>query len=174
MHTSRKKAVQALSEAGKTIVVLAVEGIPIDGMPYHNGNGHGDVSLGALLFQARAAERQTTGRGLADNVQTWLRAAQQEPFYVEAHELGDRLSRATGMRVIVGFTQHGIPTLEDALDQAFSSGAEKIVLVNPEMYEGSHPCADDRSAEVNDSGNHLIGDKDLKVSWLVEHLASEL
>jgi hypothetical protein len=123
-----------LNRTNKVVVVLAIRGMPIEGFPCPTEDE--TASLGTLLVQAQKEEQPAIthrNSGLATKVSAWLKAAQKEPFYLEACALARELSQATGFEVIVGFYEYGLPTLEDALDQAFAGGAEEIILIDPEM-----------------------------------------
>lgn len=134
MDNHGNEALIRLNRTNKAVIVLAIRGVPIEGFPCPAEDEM--FSLGTLLVQAQKAEQPACtdqNTGLAANVRAWLKAAQKEPFYVEARTLAGELNQATGFEVIVGFYEYGLPTLEDALEQAFAGGAEEIILVDPEI-----------------------------------------
>ena len=115
----------------RTVIVLALRGAGPADFP--------QAEMGELLEQHAQLE-QAAGPGRAwferrpADLETCVRAgsrsAGNDPFHVVAHDLGDQLSRVTGCEVVVGFDHFGVPSLEDALEQAAIS-AKQVFVITP-------------------------------------------
>jgi sirohydrochlorin cobaltochelatase len=66
----------------------------------------------------------------------WPRTPENDPFHAGSHRLAERLRRATGLEVIVAFNEFCGPSVEEALGQAASNGAGRIVAITPMMTPG--------------------------------------
>ncbi len=128
----------------KTAIVLAMHGAPPNDFPK---NEIGELfGLHARLEHASGLERAALKRRheeLEAKMRAWPRTIQNDPFFAGSLELASQLSRAAGLKVIVGFNEFCAPTLDEAFDQAPKRGAERIVVVTPVMTRGGdHSEAD--------------------------------
>jgi len=120
-----------------SIIVLAMHGAPPSDFPRRE--------LGEffqLPGQMRQADPETRGR-LAERhseldamLRGWPRTAQNDPYFAGSYELAGHLETATGRRVLVGFFEFCGPSLDEALDQAVESGAERVLVVTPMTTRG--------------------------------------
>lgn len=66
---------------------------------------------------------------LDTKIRTWPRTAQNDHFHTASHKLAAQLGQVTGCEVIVGFNEFCAPSLDEALNQAVTQGAERVVVV---------------------------------------------
>ena len=133
----------------KAIIVLVMHGVPPNNFPKREMAEL--FSLHARMERAVGVERVELERRrleLDAKMRAWPRTAQNDPFYVGSQELGAHLSEATGCEVIVGFNEFCAPSLEDALNQAITRGAEKVIVVTPMMTRGGEHAEVDIPAAV--------------------------
>ena len=78
----------------------------------------------------------------------WPRNAGNDPFWVASLDLAERLSRAAGQPVIVGFNEFCAPSLDEALDQAAARGPVQVRVVTPMMTRGGEHAESDIPAAV--------------------------
>ncbi len=121
----------------KTTILLAMHGIPpLDFPPDETMEL---FALHARLERSVGLEREGLEWRYAEldkRVRAWPRTEQNDPFYVASHELAAEMARQTGLEVRVGFNEFCGPNLSEALAQAVSGGATKIVVITPMMTRG--------------------------------------
>lgn len=81
-------------------------------------------------------------------MRNWHRTPQNDPFYFASLELANYLSQSTKSEVIVGFNEFCAPSLDEALDQAVTRGAEKIIVITPMMTRGGEHSEKDIPAAI--------------------------
>jgi len=121
----------------KAVIVLAMHGAPPLDFPEAEL-----AEFGAL--QARLAHAGAPGPAAAERrflelegkIRAWPRTPRNDPCHAGSQELAVQLRRASGRKVILGFSEFCAPSLDEALDQAAGQGAEKIIVVTPMMTRG--------------------------------------
>jgi sirohydrochlorin cobaltochelatase len=133
----------------KSIVVLAMHGAPPNDFPKQRlGEFFG---LHGRLEFAHGPELEAMQRRyheLEAQVRTWPRTPANDPFHAASLELADRLSEAVGCQVVVGFGEFCAPSLDQALDEAVTRGAESITVVTPMMTRGGEHSEVDIPAAI--------------------------
>lgn len=118
------------------VVVLAAHGAPATDYP--------SMRVGLLMmleFAGRAVERIGALRKwrarLADEVATWPRTAENDPYKAAVDELARQLAFRLGYPVFVAFNEFCIPTVGAAIDQAIAGGAGRLVVVPTMLLRGN-------------------------------------
>ncbi len=133
----------------KTIIVLAMHGAPPNDFPQHETAEL--FGLHARLEHARGPERAALERRhveLEANMRAWPRTPQNDPFHTGSQELAEHLGRVTGCKVIIGFNEFCAPSLDEALDQAATDAAERIIVITPMMTRGGEHSETDIPAAI--------------------------
>jgi sirohydrochlorin cobaltochelatase len=140
----------------KSIIVLAMHGAPPRDFPraemgefmsLHSRMGHSAVSHSPAL-ECRYEE-------LEKQVREWPRTPANDPFSASSQDIATALEKAAGQKVMVGFNEFCAPALDDALERAASSGAERVVVVTPMMTRGGeHSEKDILQAVEKARSNH--------------------
>jgi len=133
----------------RAVVVLAMHGAPPADFPrpefseFMSLHGRAGRSRGAVdePIRLRCVE-------LEKKMRTWPRNAQNDPFFVASQELAERLSRETGLEVMLGFNEFCAPSLDEALDRAAATAAETIIVVTPMMTRGGEHSEADIPAAI--------------------------
>ncbi len=133
----------------KTVIILAMHGSPPRDFPRPEM-----AEFMRLHGQAEAAGRRQHSENdryalLEKKMRQWPRTAHNDPFYTASQELAARLSEVTGYQVIVGFNEFCAPTLDQAMQTAADSQAEKIIVATPMMTRGGQHTEKDIPAKVN-------------------------
>lgn len=118
----------------KKVIVLAMHGSPPRDFPPQEL-----AEFFRLHAQAEAAHRHPTeGRyaELEKKMREWPRTAENDPFHAASQELAAALGQAAGCQVLTGFNEFCSPSLEQALQTAAGSGAEKVFIATPMMTRG--------------------------------------
>ena len=119
------------------VVVLAMHGAPP--LDYPRGELAEFFSLHSRMEHAPAEQRagiEARYTELDRKIRGWPRTSQNDPFFAGASMLAETLSTETGCPVILGFNEFCAPALEDALDQAAETGAERVVVITPMVTRG--------------------------------------
>ncbi len=140
----------------KNVIVLAMHGAPPREFPraelgefmsLHSRMEHSAVSHSPAL-ESRYEE-------LEKQVREWPRTPANDPFHASSQEIAEALEKASGQKVMVGFNEFCAPTLDQAFEQAASSGAERVVVVTPMMTRGGeHSEKDILQAVEKARGKH--------------------
>jgi sirohydrochlorin cobaltochelatase len=144
----------------KAVIVLAMHGAPpadfprpefTEFMSLHGriGHSHGAVDEPSRLRYV----------ALEKKMRAWPRSAQNDPFFVGSQELAGRLSRETGLDVILGFNEFCAPSLDEALDRAAATEAPTIVVVTPMMTPGGEHSEADIPAAIERAKTRHPGKK---------------
>ena len=134
-----------------TTIVLAMHGAPPSDFPrnelaelfgLHMRLEHQQVS------EAQRAGLEARHEELDIKVRGWPRTPQNDPFFAASMELAQNLAEAAGSPVLVGFNEFCAPTLDEALDEAARSGAQRVVVVTPMMTRGGEHSERDIPAAI--------------------------
>jgi sirohydrochlorin cobaltochelatase len=120
----------------KTVIVLAMHGVPPSDFPRLE---LAEFFMLHSRFEHAAASRDpawTRYSELERKLRDWPRTKDNDPYYTASFELARELSIAAGCDVVVGFNEFCAPSLDDALDRAVGSGAQRVVVVTPMMTQG--------------------------------------
>ena len=133
----------------KTVIVLAMHGSPPRDFPRREL-----AEFFQLHAQAEASPRQQqplSGRyALLDKkMREWPRNAHNDPFFAASEELAERLSEATGCQVLAGYNEFCAPSLEQAVQSAVDSEADRVIIATPMMTRGGKHSEKDIPAMVN-------------------------
>jgi len=132
-----------------TVVVLAMHGAPPNDFPQQELAEW--FGLHGRIEHARKGEPMALEKRYAEleaRMRAWPRTAANDPFYASSLELGAQLQQVAGMSVIVGFNEFCAPSLDEALEEAIGTGAEKVVVVTPMMTRGGEHAERDIPAAV--------------------------
>jgi sirohydrochlorin cobaltochelatase len=133
----------------KVVIVLAMHGTPPAGFPEHE---LGELfSLHSRMERASGSERESLQERhdlLDSRIRNWPRDPQNDPFYAGSLDLADHLRQAAGCDVIVGFNEFCAPSVDEAIEQAVTVGAEKVVVVTPMMTRGGSHSEEDIPAAI--------------------------
>jgi len=125
------------------VIILVMHGAPPKDFPQHEmheyftlhgqlGEAHDHPSPGDhghSHIRQRFAE-------LENKMRLWPRNAENDPFHAGSQALARELQRVTGLEVQLAFNEFCAPSLEVALEQAVSSGADRIIAITPMMTSG--------------------------------------
>jgi sirohydrochlorin cobaltochelatase len=121
----------------KAVIVLAMRGAPPLDFP--------DEEMAEFYrLQTRLAHAGGAGPTPAyrryleieARIRNWPRTPRNDPSQAGSQDLAVELRRASGRKVILGFSEHCAPSLDEALDQAAGQGAEKVIVVAPMITRG--------------------------------------
>jgi len=121
----------------KIVIVLAMHGAPPS--DFSKREMAELFSLHSRLASASEMERRALQPRYAEldtKMREWPRTSSNDPFYAASQELAEHLRQATHCEVVVGFNEFCSPGLDEALDQAVTKGAEKVVVVTPMTTRG--------------------------------------
>jgi len=132
-------------ESPGAVIVLAMHGAPpLDfprgemtefmGLHARLGHGTGGEDSGSLRLRLTDLEAK---------LRAWPRTKQNDPFYAGSQDLAEQLSKESGLEVIIGFNEFCAPSLDQALEQAATRDAEKIIVITPMMTRGGEHSAID-------------------------------
>jgi len=126
----------------KQVIVLAMHGAPPKDFP------KGEM---AEFFALQGRLKGTTGpekaaleenyAALEAKIRAWPRTPLNDPFWAGAEDLAQDLRKVTGLEVIVGYIEFCAPSLDEALDQAVSRGAQEVIVTTPMMTRGGDHAA---------------------------------
>lgn len=118
------------------IIVLAMHGVPPADFPRRELDEfftlHGRLKH-TTTTDVSGYERHAE---LEIKLRCWPRTEDNDPYQAASFELARELSRVTGCEVVVGFDEFCVPSMDDALDRAVDSGAERVIVVTPMVTGG--------------------------------------
>jgi sirohydrochlorin cobaltochelatase len=140
----------------KDIIVLAMHGAPPRDFPRAELGEfmslHGRLEAAPVSHSPALESRYEE---LEKKMREWPRTAENDPFYASSQEIAAELQRISGKQIMLGFNEFCAPTLDEALERAASSGAERIFIVTPMMTRGGeHSEKDIRQAVVKAQQKH--------------------
>ncbi len=100
------------------------------------------------LSEEQRARLEARHTELDIKVRNWPRTPQNDPFFAASMELAQRLGEAGGSRVVVGFNEFCSPTLDEALHEAATLGAQRVVVVTAMMTRGGEHSERDIPAAI--------------------------
>ena len=133
----------------KSVIVLAMHGAPPSDFPRDELSEF--MSLHARLEAAPVSHSPMLEKRyeeLERKMRDWPRHKENDPFFHSSQEIGAALSRASGREVVLGFNEFCAPGLDEALERAVSSGAERVVVVTPMMTRGGEHSEKDIAQAV--------------------------
>ncbi|MHA1906572.1 MAG: sirohydrochlorin chelatase [Candidatus Thorarchaeota archaeon] len=142
----------------KTIIVLAMHGVPPKGFPEME-----IAEMFRLHMQLEHMPIDETNpilkrhRELDSKVRNWTRTPENDPYWAASNEIARLLVEKTNSRVVVGFNEFCAPSILEAIDQAASESPDRIVVVTPMMTRGGEhsevdiPEAIDQAKEKHNS-----------------------
>jgi sirohydrochlorin cobaltochelatase len=134
----------------KTVIVLAMHGAPPHDFPKQEMLEFFGLHF-RLEHAAPGAERAALERHhdeLHARMRQWPRTAQNDPFYAASQDLAASLSRVAGYQVVVGFNEFCAPGLDEALDEAVTQGAKRVIVITPMMTPGGEHAQEDIPAAI--------------------------
>jgi sirohydrochlorin cobaltochelatase len=133
----------------KSVVVLAMHGSPprdfprpelVEFMSLHSKMEALPVSNSPAL-KSRYEE-------LDQKMRSWPRTSQNDSFFVSSQDIAAQLMRDSGLEVFLGFNEFCAPGLDEAMESAASSGAERIFVITPMMTRGGEHSEKDIAQAV--------------------------
>jgi len=120
----------------KRVIVLAMHGEPPNDFPRDEFASF--FALHARLHYSGAADDDLHHRYavLDAKMRDWPRTPENDPFYAASQQMAKQLREATGLEVVVGFNEFCGPTVEQAIEEAVTRKATKIVVTTPMMTPG--------------------------------------
>jgi CbiX len=121
----------------KKVIVLAMHGAPPRDFPKPDLGEF--MSLHARLGASAVSHSpalESRYEELEAKMLNWPRSAANDPFFGSSMQIAEELEHASCMSVFVGFNEFCAPTLAQALENAVTSGAEKVFIVTPMMTRG--------------------------------------
>ena len=117
-------------------VVLAAHGAPATDYP--------PMRVGLLMmleFAGKAVERIGVLRRwrerLADEVATWPRTTENDPYKAAVDRLAEQLALRLGHPVFVAFNEFCVPAIGAEIDRAIAGGAGRLVVVPTMLVRGN-------------------------------------
>ena len=121
----------------KTVVVLAMHGAPPRDFPDDELREfmalHGRLEFSAV---SHSPALETRYEELEEKMLGWPRTAENDPFFASSTQLAVALKEISGHDVVLGFNEFCSPTLGKALEQAASSGADRVLVATIMMTRG--------------------------------------
>ncbi|HSW56786.1 MAG TPA: CbiX/SirB N-terminal domain-containing protein [Dehalococcoidales bacterium] len=135
----------------KTIVVLAMHGIPPNDFPRKElaefFRLHYIVeSMSGPISQ----EIQSQYAVLHKKMRDWPRNNQNDPFQAASNELAASLNKQSGYEVLVGYNEFCSPSLDEALRIAAQKEAERILVTTPMMTRGGEHSEKDIPSKIQE------------------------
>ncbi|MHA2020834.1 MAG: CbiX/SirB N-terminal domain-containing protein [Candidatus Thorarchaeota archaeon] len=127
-----------------TRIVLAMHGMPANDFP--DDEVVELVKLHRMIENAVnhvSAEMRTRFEQLDYKVRNWKRTPENDPFWASSRNLAEELRKTTGFDVFIGFNEFCAPSLEDAINNAASDGATRVIVVTPMMTPGGEHSEED-------------------------------
>ncbi|MFW9803487.1 MAG: sirohydrochlorin chelatase [Candidatus Thorarchaeota archaeon] len=127
-----------------TRIVLAMHGMPPKDFPEEEVAEL--IRLHRIIEKAgdhAQAEMRVRFAQLDSRVRNWERTSENDPFWASSLKLAEELQEATGFEVVVGFNEFCAPNLDEAIDTAARSNAERVVIVTPMMTPGGEHSEED-------------------------------
>ena len=117
-------------------VVLAAHGAPATDYP--------PMRVGLLMmleFAGKAVDRIGVLRRwrerLANEVATWPRTTENDPYKAAVDGLAEQLALRLGYPVFVAFNEFCVPAIGAAIDRAIAGGASRLVVVPTMLVRGN-------------------------------------
>lgn len=179
-HASEQEKV--IATLAHTAIVLAGHGVPATDYP--------SMRVGLLMMLEFAGGRvdrvgflRKWRERLADDVRTWPRTADNDPYKAAVEDLGAKLSQRLGCRVMAGYNEFCTPTVAEAIDQVIADGARSVVVAPTMLVRGnSHTEMEIHEAVIQSRRRHpgvdiryaWPFDQDLLVNLLADQVTARL
>lgn len=138
----------------KSVIVLAMHGAPPRDFPRPELGEfmslHGRMESAPVSHSPAIESRYEE---LEMKMRNWPRTPQNDPFFASSQEIAAELERTSKQQVFLGFNEFCAPGLDEALEQAAVSGAEKIFVVTPMMTRGGGHSEKDIAEAVKKAQN---------------------
>ncbi|UCE97255.1 MAG: CbiX/SirB N-terminal domain-containing protein [Dehalococcoidia bacterium] len=118
----------------KIIAVLVMQGIPPRDFPQYEVAEL--FTLSTRLKYTYGVEREALEKRhteLDKKIRNWPRTEHNDPLIASSHQLSTLLKQTTNYEVIVAYNEYCSPSVDEALDLAVRSGADKIVVIPMSM-----------------------------------------
>jgi len=118
-------------------VVLAMHGVPPKDFP--RGEMMELFSLHHRRGHVSGHEREILRKQhdeLEEKMRRWPRTPENDPFFFASLEMAQKMEEILGEGVLVGFNEFCAPTIEEAIDEAVSNSAQKVIVLTPMMTRG--------------------------------------
>lgn len=149
----------------RPMIVLAMHGAPPLDYPRAElsefFNLHSRMEHASPEQRAAIADRYYQ---LDRKVRSWPRTPQNDPFFAGARALADALSASAGCDVQLGFNEFCAPSLEEALDLAAGSGAQRVVVITPMVTRGGEHSEKEIPAAVQ-AAQHQHPEVEFRYAW---------
>ncbi len=163
-----------------SVIVLAMHGSPPHDFPrvelgeYMSLHGRMDASP-----VSHSPSLESRHEELEKKIRYWPRTSQNDPFFSSSVEVAAELQRFCQMTVFLGFNEFCAPCLDEALERAASSGAQKIFVVTPMMTRGGEHSEKDiamaiKKAQEKHPGLKFVYTWPFETSEVVEFLAAHI
>lgn len=133
----------------KQIIVLAMHGAPPSDFPQEEMAEF--FGLYSRLEHGGGPQRHALEKRcdeLHAKMRAWPRTPQNDRFWAASLALSQHLSQAAACEVVVGFNEFCAPSLDEALDQTVTRGADRVVVVTPMMTRGGEHAETEIPAAV--------------------------
>lgn len=117
-------------------VVLAAHGAPATDYPPMRVGMLMMLEFGGGPIRRLGFLQRWRGK-LADEIATWPRTADNDPYKVAVERLAEALSERTGYPVIPGYNEFCLPTIGEAIDRAVAEGAREVVVAPTMLLRGN-------------------------------------
>jgi len=122
--------------AERFAVVLAAHGAPATDYPPMRVGMLMMLEFGGGPIRRLGFLQRWRGK-LADEIATWPRTVDNDPYKVAVERLAEALSERTGYPVIPGYNEFCLPTIGEAIDRAVAEGAREVVVAPTMLLRGN-------------------------------------
>jgi sirohydrochlorin cobaltochelatase len=133
----------------KSVVVLAMHGAPPRDFPRPElaefMSLHGRLEASPVSHSPALESRYEE---LEQKMRAWPRTQQNDPFFASSQDIATQLMHDSGMEVFLGFNEFCAPGLDEAMETAAFSGADKIFVITPMMTRGGEHSEKDIAQAV--------------------------
>jgi len=134
----------------KTVIVLAMHGVPPKDFPPKEMREffelHGRLEM-SPVSPSPVLERRYDELG--DKIKRWPRTPLNDPYHAASYELARALQNECHITVIVGFNEFCSPDIDEAIAQAVTEGADKIIVITSMMTRGGEHAERDIALAVS-------------------------
>jgi sirohydrochlorin cobaltochelatase len=134
--------------ASGTVIVLAMHGVPPTDFPRTELSEFFTLHARFAHAPPGADPARKRYEELASRVCDWPRTDTNDPYHEASLELAHELALVTGHRILVGFNEFCGPTVDEALDRAAATGADRVMVVTPMMTRGGEHSEKDIPAAI--------------------------
>jgi sirohydrochlorin cobaltochelatase len=106
---------------------------------------HGRMEVSAVSHSPALESRYEE---LEDMMKNWPRTPQNDPYHAASYALAEALSAESGLEVKVGFNEFCAPSVDRAVEEAVSGGAEKVMVLTTMLTRGGEHAERDIARAV--------------------------